>query len=541
MAVEQPSDSVEYIGNYLLNYVERKKKELKLEEAKAQVEELLQEAKQEEMARLEEQQVHQKAADEIEQKKKINYKENAATTSPESVFSEALTFVETTTRSTAVYLGQKGTTPAGEPAIDFLYTSQGGSNMKGQQLVAQAGGEDQGDDDEEGAVPKGPAPTFDLWKPLPEEPKEEEEEEPADETPKEPKYPEYIHIENVALNPRVDFLGGFPRLGAYAAVKVVYKTVMHDDGIQMVEETPASLEEESKEEGGEEKEGGEEEEGGGDAPSRAKTPMQPEIKWVKNTKDVEMCLSMHTMGQGRCYKEEEIGKAVEWGKHISEAMSIAEDKLFNEDVELLKKQKEETEADIAVLPEIKEKEEKGLAEFTGGLPDDMPAYERDFVEKCFIWDQARKRLSGIRARLLQYGLFSVPPKPAIMHNFVAMLILLGFSNEEIYNSVSQKPDWKKIRALVSPEVFTMLEKYDPKKDSFEPNEETRLAVLAQLEEVAAAGMALENGHLPIHCLQVFLEKSIKVEESLVQRRAALAEAAAAAAPPGEGDAEEDDS
>mmetsp|Transcript_22428 Transcript_22428/g.29086 ORF Transcript_22428/g.29086 Transcript_22428/m.29086 type:complete len:114 (-) Transcript_22428:1381-1722(-) len=77
MAVEQPSDSVEYIGNYLLNYVERKKKELKLEEAKAQVEELLQEAKQEEMARLEEQQVHQKAADEIEQKKKKNYKENA--------------------------------------------------------------------------------------------------------------------------------------------------------------------------------------------------------------------------------------------------------------------------------------------------------------------------------------------------------------------------------------------------------------------------------------------------------------------------------
>jgi len=542
MAVHQPHDAIEYIGNYLINYADRKEKELKVKEDKEKVAILLKQVHDNEQKMLEERDAATKEAEQLNLQKNKLLKRMSAESNPEVLFDEALDFIQTTTGASAAYLGRKYVASTGEPSIDFMYASQGAKSVVGSQLKVGPASEDV---DENGVSTSGAPPTFDLWKELPPEPKNgeglEEESEDASIKTLEKKYPPFIHVENVMLEPRINFLGGFPRLGAFLAVRLQYDTVLHDEGIiEMVE----NHEEEKSEEG-------EDEEKDSDAGSRGglskaasgasvhasaaslhkskstTKPHGPEIKWVMNPQHIEMCLCLHTLGQGRWFKPSEIQEAVDWAQKLSDTLSAAEKKLFEEDVQHLKKQKEESEKDAKILPDVKAQAEKTLNDFLGGLGDNMPSYERELIEKSFHWDQARKRLLAVRARLLQYSLFSVPPKPVIMHVFVALLMMLGYPESEIFNQANGKPDWKKIKKQINADAFSKLEAYHPAKDKCILVEKVRSKVVSQLEASTATSINLETQHLPVEYLKNFLETSMKAEEAYIAKKEALANAAAA--------------
>eukprot|EP00639_Heterosigma_akashiwo_P002711 CAMPEP_0194587708 /NCGR_PEP_ID=MMETSP0292-20121207/19320_1 /TAXON_ID=39354 /ORGANISM="Heterosigma akashiwo, Strain CCMP2393" /LENGTH=560 /DNA_ID=CAMNT_0039444021 /DNA_START=25 /DNA_END=1707 /DNA_ORIENTATION=- len=530
MAVEQPNDAVEYIGNYLLSYVERKEREQKLEESKAEAEAALKKAQEAEAKVKAEEEAANKIKNDVEAEKAKILKKMNATLTPEAVFPEALNFLQEQTGATGVYVGRKSNNAAGKPTVTWTWTSSGAAAMAGKQVVGGGGGGEDGEEEEgEEGSGGGAPPTFDLWVPLPAPPKPEGEAEEEEEgEPKEvpPRYPEYVHVENVVLDKRVDFLGGVPKLGAYCAVPMGFDSFLHDEGVQLAVEEPQPPAAEGGEEDGEEK--GEEEGEEKVAEEKAAEPAgPPEPRWVKKTKPVEMVLGLHTMGQGRPFKPAQIAAAVGMAKELSRALLGAEDKLFQEDVELRKRQRAEAAQDAAALPGLKAAEAQALADFQAGLPADMPEYERAHVEQCFRWDQARR----VRPRVLAYALAAAPPRPPVLLVLGAAALRAGVAPAQLLGA-DGRPDWRALRAALDGEAFGRLEKYDPKREGFVPDDALRARIQAQLaaaDEAGAASDALEAEHLPVAALKAFLEESARVEESGLARQAALAEAAAAAA------------
>merc|ERR1719424_1320923 len=213
IAVKQPDDPVEFLGNFLVSYVDTKQKKAEAEammqkvaadekaaKAAADAEKAAAAAKSAESAN------RQKAQEDLQ--KKLEETPNVV-----GEFESLLAMLQSETGATSTYIGRKETTAGETPVEQIQYIAASSNN---QSLVGKTLAKPAGEGDEEGAA-EGTGVTFDLWTPV--------EGEDAEGQPTST-MPDYKHVENVIRDAKVSFFG-IPKLGAYLAVPCKYESYLH--------------------------------------------------------------------------------------------------------------------------------------------------------------------------------------------------------------------------------------------------------------------------------------------------------------------------
>jgi hypothetical protein len=237
MAVQAPEDRVEFVGKYLIAYVERqktlKKKNGDIDVMEKQLSEFLvsEQIKQDEKE-LAEAPAKQKAARYLSFLGSIQ-----GYSSKQDAFDAVTKFLETQLEIPAAYVAVRQV--VGESVDVLKYIAKGDNDplILGKKLNKPAA-----DDSEE--APERQGVSFEAFK-VPEIP--ESDEPPAEDgqevTPKGPPPLLPFSVINVMRDKRVKFFG-IPKLGAYVAVPFTYSSVDHDSAITFTPaegETPASF------------------------------------------------------------------------------------------------------------------------------------------------------------------------------------------------------------------------------------------------------------------------------------------------------------
>ena len=285
MAVQIPEDNVEYLGKYLLKYVERKKKaeesksdlsgvEAELEKylvvanAKTKV---LDDKKQEEVVF---QTKYRRFLDSLQ----FDY------SNKQDAFNAVTEFIENNLNIPAAYIAVKKTAGESE-TLNYVAAGPSQKHVLGNKLVKVAA--EDGDE-----APPRQGISFEAFK-LPEVPEEEEPaeepEEGAEPVVKVPPKAQPLIIENAMREKRCKFFG-IPRLGAYAAIPVVYQSIEHDEGVVM---------------------------GSSDAPTEEGVEPPP-ADYVFSTKESQFIIAVDTVGKFRTFKV----SARTFLLHLSEILKV---------------------------------------------------------------------------------------------------------------------------------------------------------------------------------------------------------------------------
>ena len=240
MVVTQPPDAVDYLGNYLLAYVEREEGKAKqaarfkeLDVAVAELAEKEAAAAAAEEARLE---ALKPGAEELALKEEL-----ATSTEIAPLYARVLEFAKAQTGATAVYIGKKEPGEGDVPVISFLAATDG-CDMEGKSLKGKPEG------DEEGAVEGVTFGLFDKRTDLPEEeeaPAEPEEGAVAEAKPKIDPYPTELFVSNVIREGNMKFFG-IPMLGSYLTVPVKFSHLLHAEGVLELTEEEIKAEADAK-------------------------------------------------------------------------------------------------------------------------------------------------------------------------------------------------------------------------------------------------------------------------------------------------------
>lgn len=236
MAVQAPEDRVEFVGKYLISYVERR---------------LVQEKKQSENETMEKSLADFVVAEQIKQdekdlaqapvkQKSTRYESFLGSiqgySSKQDAFDAVAKFLETQLEIPAAYVATRYV--SGETIDVLKYVAKGDNDplVLGKKLNKPAA-------DESEEAPERQGVSFEAFK-VPEQP--ESEEPPAEDgqevAPKGPPPLQPFSVVNVMRDKRVKFFG-IPKLGSYVAVPFTYSSVDHDAAITFTPaegETPAS-------------------------------------------------------------------------------------------------------------------------------------------------------------------------------------------------------------------------------------------------------------------------------------------------------------
>ena len=268
MAVKIPDDNVEYIGKYLLKYVERKKSQTTAKTDLAKVESNLNEFETVLMERsiAEDAKKQEQAHVQTKYKRFIDSIQFDFTTK-QAAMDAATEFIETNLDIPAAYIAVKKVVGETE-TLNYISASSSQDNVRGKKLVKPSA--EEGDE-----APPRQGISFEAFK-LPEVPEEEEAaeepEEGAEPVVKVPPKAQPLIVENAMREKRCKFFG-IPRLGAYAAVPFSYPTIEHEEGCVM-----GTAEE------------------GSEAPA----------DYVFNTKPCEFIIAVDTVGKYRTFKVTDI-------------------------------------------------------------------------------------------------------------------------------------------------------------------------------------------------------------------------------------------
>lgn len=228
MAVKIPDDNIEFVGKYLLKYVERKKSEKEAKDNLESVESSL-------VQFLANQEANMKVVEEKKQEQNqflTKYKRFLDSlqfdfSTKQDAMDAAVNFIENSLDIPAAYIAVKKTVGESE-VLNYLAAGPSQKAVKGKKLLKPAA--DEGDE-----APPRQGISFEAFK-LPEVPEEEEPaEETEDGTPavaKPPPKAQPLIVDNAMRERRCKFFG-IPRLGAYAAIPCSYQTVEHEEGCVM--------------------------------------------------------------------------------------------------------------------------------------------------------------------------------------------------------------------------------------------------------------------------------------------------------------------
>lgn len=201
LAVAQPEDPIEYLGNYLLKYVAN---ETEKQRAKSQAAQRPPTSRKNETSSTGDSAPNEQAllvAKEHSLQVQLAGEKDVATLL--RCYAESLASM---LGAEEAYIGRKCVDAGGVPVVHFVTSSRVGSST-----VDKVVTEDKG-------------VTFDAFKEVEADPAAVD----AEGNPLPPSLPKYIHVENVLREPRMKFFG-VPKLGAYLTRAVPYKSFLHAD------------------------------------------------------------------------------------------------------------------------------------------------------------------------------------------------------------------------------------------------------------------------------------------------------------------------
>mmetsp|Transcript_30520 Transcript_30520/g.68438 ORF Transcript_30520/g.68438 Transcript_30520/m.68438 type:complete len:412 (-) Transcript_30520:288-1523(-) len=367
MVTDQPRDPVEYIGQYLIRYADREEGKNKTAELFAKAARLAEE-KDEAVAKAE---AEAKAAEEAKSAALPGEEELLAelrsTREVPDLYPRFLEMCKLATGATSAYIGVKQMSEAGPdgeppslPVITYIAGSEG-SEIEGQ---AMTGGDPE---NEEGPPPEGI--TFGLFKGT--EPPENPDADPEGEEGEAPLiYPTELIVPNVVRHQGMKFFG-VPKIGAYLAVPIKYKSCLHADGIG---------------------------EPSGEPPAEGAKPGKEPVYH-----QVEMVLGLHTMGQaGRQFTEGEVAKAKRLALEVAEALARAELTVWATEVEA-KEVEAEKESDVSeAVAQAKAIAEAEADAAVAALPEDMPDYDKELETKIQVVAATLWARVGLRGWLMKW-------------------------------------------------------------------------------------------------------------------------------------------
>lgn len=338
MVVTQPVDAVEFLGDYLIDYVRRTKLAAKQAKKAEEMDVWLTKLKAKEAEHAKVRDAAAAVLSKAKSEEDATLKAMDSAVDHSAVYNALLPLLTSRVGAVSVAVARKSSIRA-RPALVYLTAAEAGTTtahpVEGRVLLGPSS-EDLADEDndEEGV-------TFRLWrktekpppKPKPERTPEqaEDEEENAEEVELELIEPAYVTVENVVRDTKVKCFG-IPKLGAYLAVPVTYQTWLHPEGLTFeVPEPPPDTTEPIEPVDGE------------PVPEpKAPVAMAPVFK--KHTIPAQMCLCFDTMGVGRPFNKKDIEVARQWAASCVSALEKVEQRMF--------------EAETALLPQFTSQEAK---------------------------------------------------------------------------------------------------------------------------------------------------------------------------------------
>ena len=456
MVVTQPPDAVDYLGNYLLAYVEREEGKAKqaarfkeLDVAVAELNQKEAEAAAAEAARLE---ALKPGAEELALKEEL-----ATSTEIAPLYARVLEFAKAQTGATAVYIGKKEPGEGDVPVISFLAATDG-CDMEGKSLKGKPEG------DEEAAVEGVTFGLFDKRTDLPEEeeaPAEPEEGAVAEAKPKIDPYPTELFVSNVIREGNMKFFG-IPMLGSYLTVPVKFSHLLHAEGVLELTEEEIKAEADAKAAAAAALEAAALE--AGEEPPAPVEPdpeeeARPQVK--QNPLPGTLCLCMHTMGQAREFTESEKAKAKEWAGVLSAALQTAENKLWDGHVTSMadRASNEKVAADDVAQETTTQQAKKDGA--VAALEEAEGSPERALKEKQIALTSTVEILTHIKESVSGLGQLRLAPKPEAIKLLHAAFLLVGTAPEAFLGFATKKVEWEKMRELISETLVKAIETCDP--------------------------------------------------------------------------------
>ncbi|GMF36452.1 unnamed protein product [Phytophthora fragariaefolia] len=455
LAILQPEDPVEFLGNFLLKHVANVEAQQQLQKRKEEQQRSgltnpLDNARRSLTGAMDEatdQQLHEIAWEKLLEEEKQVQSELHSQPSVALVFQRFLEWICSVLNAEEAYIGRKCVDPQGNNVVHFVASSKHPESAVVDKFVAQPP-----DEGEEEGVRRGVGVMFDAFKeiaPVGEDggPALDEEGNPLPAAP-----PKFVHVENVLREPRVKFFG-VPKLGALLTRAGQYKSYLHADVLN------------------------------------ESNPEEPNVleQWL--------VFSVDTIGHARAFTKKEIDRF----RHATELfLTTLEEKeraLYMKDYErrvssddpLLREFLVAFSAQVAV-------QEENVATQLPGPPEGEELSETAQQQRAT--KEAELRLAFLTKLLVSHiptlsivSTRMVPFKPIVLFTFAAGLELLGYSRRELFNPATGQPSWDKISPLLEEPMLTAC------LSAFESSLATMTA-LAEEDNTSANGLRKIRKALP---------------------------------------------
>lgn len=513
MVVQSPDDPIEFLGNYLLNYVDRqiekKHRETDAVDAVAKAEEYEKE--------LEKETVEKTLATDASaryEKKLAQFVENLpnTTTTKEEAFDAVTKFLSEYLDVPAVYVAVRKTVKEGEGENEVLhYFSSAG---KDQEMMVGKKLPKPGEPDD----PENPPPrvglSFEAFKipdaPEPEEVELEEGEEPPPPPPP-PKATPLI-VDNCMRDTRTKFFG-IPKLGSYAAIPFFLSSLEHDAGCVLGPQPEPVAAEEGAEEG-------------------APPPEQPEPwpLYVPAKIQQGILVGMDTVGAYRRFSPKDIEIANTVGDALIATCEKLEQKLFDNHLDFMTMNTPMVEPIAAVPASLADAEAAALAAIAAEIGENpimeqlKASKEADAISE--VWTNALTT-SPVKEALEALNSHYLPPVQSGVNSVYGVLSFCGVDTQ-IYVDLCGDVSWTKIRADGCPQLYDLIKTYNHTDD--ECATFTDASFKAYIESTGLVDPSILPPSIPVLGIMLtWAQKMMTSRELRLAYVAAKAEADAAAA------------
>jgi hypothetical protein len=333
MTVALPEDGVEYVGNYLLQYVGRRQVQQKVEDNFKEIDaKAVAEAERDAAAAVIAEE-KQSAAD-SRQQELDNFVTglSAAGPSKQAAMDAATAFLAEYLSVPAVYVALRKVEGENE-FLNYMSANPSQTHVVGKKLKKAT---EEGEGDE---LPPRQGCSFEAFKlPVVEEPEEPAEGEEAPPPPP-PPVAQPLIVDNVMRDSRIQFFG-IPKLGSFVAVPLLYDSCDHAAGCVKAEAAPAAGEE------------GEE----GAAPAAVSEGDSP---YAKSNIPLSLLLVSDTIGDFRRFSKRDIEILRRVGEAMLLRLQALEDDMFQAQVEFITKSAAGAGPVAALIAALAEEETAG--------------------------------------------------------------------------------------------------------------------------------------------------------------------------------------